>query len=311
MNNIESNELKKSIFLYGLKKELNFLLQLYDSQRLPKVLMLSGKKGIGKATMIIHFLNCIYDKKNYDFTKNLINKDSSFNKLLLNDLFPDVIYLSAENFKNVKVDDLRTLKSMILKSSLSTFNRFVIFDTIELFNKNSLNALLKIIEEPSINNYFILINNQTKPVMETIYSRAIDVKITLSNQVRLSTIEALIKDNNSKAHIDLNIMDLTPGNFLIFNKICEENKIEINHNFIQNLSLIINLYKKNKNTKYLSFLTFLVDYYFYNLTKKENKNIDKIAEDKSFVMNNLNNFILYNLNQNLLISSINQKLYNE
>ena len=58
MNNIESNELKKSIFLYGLKKELNFLLQLYDSQRLPMVLMLSGKKGIGKATMIIHFLNC-------------------------------------------------------------------------------------------------------------------------------------------------------------------------------------------------------------------------------------------------------------
>ena len=32
--------------------------------------------------------------------------------------------------------------------------RFIIFDDVELFNNNSLNALLKIIEEPSKNNFF-------------------------------------------------------------------------------------------------------------------------------------------------------------
>ena len=31
-----------------------------------------------------------------------------------------------------------------------------------------LNALLKIIEEPSKNNYFILINNKSKPLIETL-----------------------------------------------------------------------------------------------------------------------------------------------
>ena len=36
-------------------------------------------------------------------------------------------------------------------------DRFIVLDDIELFNVNSLNALLKIIEEPSKKNYFILL----------------------------------------------------------------------------------------------------------------------------------------------------------
>ena len=31
--------------------------------------MLSGKKGIGKSTLVYHFMNYIFDKKNYDFKK--------------------------------------------------------------------------------------------------------------------------------------------------------------------------------------------------------------------------------------------------
>ena len=35
-------------------------------------------------------------------------------------------------------------------------DRFIVLDDIELFNQNSLNALLKIIEEPSNSNFFLL-----------------------------------------------------------------------------------------------------------------------------------------------------------
>ena len=51
--------------------------------------------------------------------------------------------------------------------------RFVILDDVEVFNKNSLNALLKLIEEPGESNYFILINNSTKDLIETIKSRCL------------------------------------------------------------------------------------------------------------------------------------------
>ena len=42
-------------------------------------------------------------------------------------------------------------------------DRFIIFDDVELFNHNSLNALLKLIEEPTKKNYFLLINNKSRP----------------------------------------------------------------------------------------------------------------------------------------------------
>ena len=44
--------------------------------------------------------------------------------------------------------------------------------------------------------------------------------------------------------------------------------------------------------------------------KKKIHNIEKIIENKSFVVNNINKFITYNLNQNSVINAINNKLLN-
>ena len=78
-----------------------------------------------------------------------------------------------------------------MQSSIIDKDRFVILDDIELFNINSLNALLKIIEEPGNNNYFVLINNKTKPLLDTIKSRTLDVKIILSEDDRITIIKKL------------------------------------------------------------------------------------------------------------------------
>ena len=60
--------------------------------------------------------------------------------------------------------------------------RFVILDDVEMFNLNSMNALLKIIEDPGPDNYFILINNKSKPLLETIKSRCIEFHINLNSE---------------------------------------------------------------------------------------------------------------------------------
>ena len=57
-------------------------------------------------------------------------------------------------------------------------------------------------------------------------------------------------------------------------------------------------------------ILFLTDYHFYNLKEKRNYNIEKIIENKSFVISSINKFITYNLNQNSLINAINNKLSN-
>ena len=310
MNINEYNDPKNSLVLFGLGSKLDFLIKLYNSKKLPKVLMISGKKGVGKFTLINHFLNYIYDKDNYDLKNRSINNQTQFYKQYLNNIFSNIIYLSGDNFKNVKIEDIRDLKSTILKTTISKKERFIILDDIELFNINSLNALLKIIEEPSSNNYFVLINNRTKPLIETIYSRSLEIKILLTNETRIKVIESLIKRNNLEAFIDFNSSNLTPGNFLSFNKVFEENKINVDEDFLKNLEILLNLYKKTKNTNLINVILFLTDCHFYNLQEKKNDNIERVIENKSFVINNINKFIVYNLNQNSLINAINNKLSN-
>jgi len=310
MNINEYNDPKNSLVLFGLGSKLDFLIKLYNSKKLPKVLMISGKKGVGKFTLINHFLSYIYDQDNYDLENRSINNQTQFYKQYLNNIFSNIVYLSGNNFKNVKIEDIRDLKSSILKTTISKGERFIILDDIELFNINSLNALLKIIEEPPSNNYFVLINSKTKPLIETIYSRSLEIKVLLTNETRIKIIESLIKRNNLDIFIDFNYSNLTPGNFLSFNKIFEENKINFNEDFLKNLETLLNLYKKNKNINLINVILFLTDCYFYNLQEKKTDNIEKVIENKSFVIDNINKFIVYNLNQNSLINAINNKLSN-
>ena len=310
MNISEYNDPKNSLVLFGLENKLDFLIKLYNLKKIPRILMISGKKGVGKFTLINHFLNYIYDKDNYDLKNRSINNQTQFYKQYLNNISSDIIHLSGDNFKNVKIDDIRDLKSKILKTTISKKERFIILDDIELFNTNSLNALLKIIEEPTSNNYFVLINSKTKHLIETIYSRSLEVKILLSNEERIKVIESLIAKNNLEVFIDFNSLNLTPGNFLSFNKICQENKIDFNEDFLKNLKILFNLYRKNKDKNLINFILFLTDYNFHNLKEKKIDNIEKIIENKSFIINNINKFFKYNLNQNSLINAINDKLSN-
>ncbi len=306
-----NNDPKKTINLFGLQKKFNFLAEVFDKKKMPQILMLSGEKGIGKFTLINHLLNYVYDKSNYDFKKNVINLNSEFNKQYLNGIFSNIVYLTGSHFKNVKIDDVRNLKSIISKSSILNKERFIIFDEVELFNANSLNALLKIIEEPSSNNFFVLINSKSKPLLQTISSRTLEIRIILNNEERIEIIESIIKDLNLEILIDYKITNLSPGNFLVFNEICKVNKIDISANFLSNFEKLIILYKKTKNYDLINLIMFLTNYYFHNLSNSNKENIDKIYENKVYVIDNINDFITYNLNQNSLINAINNKLSDE
>ena len=302
---------KNSLSLYGYKNDFNFLKNLYIEERLPKILMFSGKKGTGKSTLINHFMFFIYDKKNYDENNLKLLKKSAFYIQFVNDIFPNIIYLSGSNFKNIKVDDIRDLKKKIFQSTISNEPRFIILDDVELFNVNSLNGLLKIIEEPSQKNYFLLINNQTKPLLDTIKSRSLEIKIFLNEYNRKKIIDSLIKNLDIELNFNLQNLNLTPGNFLKFNYLFKEYNISLEGDFIKNLTLLLNIYKKNKDIMFIDMILFLADYYFNILKSDSNISKEKLIEYKKFVFKNINNFFSYNLNQNALINAINNKIYNE
>ena len=194
---------------------------------------------------------------------------------------------------------------------MSKINRFIVLDDVELFNANSLNALLKIIEEPTSSNFFILINNNSRPLIETVKSRCLEFKISLNNHDRIKIIEALIVKNNLNPIIDYKTLNITPGNFCVFNNICETNDININNDFLLNLEVILNLYKKDKNMNLINLILYLAEIYFHKLSLDKSINLEKICESKDFVIGNLNKFILFNLNPNSLINLITNKINNE
>ncbi len=304
------NDIKITSTLYGLEDKFDFLFKLHINKKFPKVLMLSGKKGVGKLTLVSHFLNSIFDKKNYNLKKKTILLNSPFNKQFFSNSFSNIIYLNGSNFKNIKIDDIRALKSLISKSTLLDKERFIILDDIELFNNNSLNALLKIIEEPSGYNYFIMINNKSKDLLKTILSRCIELKVLLTNQQRISIISSLITHHNIEEVIDFKTSEISPGQFFLLNNLCQQSQINLNENLVKNIENLLNFYKKSKNYQFINLILFITENYYLKQVRNKNKDLFALYEEKKFIIDNIQRYIKYNINQSLIISAINNKLSN-
>ncbi len=285
--------------LYGLEEYLSNFIQLFDNSKLPKILMLTGKKGQGKFTLINHLMSYIYDKKNYDLKNKKILFENKFYHIKENSN-ENIIYFDCIKNK-VKIDEIRSLRLMLQKSSINNLDRFVIFDDVEYLNENCVNALLKTIEEPSISNYFILINNQQKNILETLKSRSIEFTVFLNNSTKIDIIKKLLLDYKIEEKIDIKNSSLTPGNYLKYNKFLLDEKISINDELILNLEKLLKLNKLKKEIDYLNFAIYLVDQYFFIKSRSGTK-IDNINSKRINIIRKIHDSNKLNLNHtNLLV----------
>ena len=301
---------KKTSKLIGYTDKFELFKKLISNGNFPSVVMITGDKGIGKFSFINHFMHFYFDHSNYDDHEKSFSLKSSFHEQFQNNIYPNIIYLRGDNFKNLKIEDVRKLKNDLLKKPINNYKRFIILDDVEIFNLNSLNALLKLIEEPGTSNHFILINNKTKPLIDTIKSRCLDIKFILEDSNRNKIIDFLIDFFNQNIYLEKDLIKISPGNFLKFNFLFIDKKINIEDDFLSNLDFILNLYKKEKNVIYKDLLLFFIDYYMQK--NRSNKIFNKkITQNRSFLVKNINDFFLYSLSQNTLITSLENRLLDE
>jgi len=298
--------------LISLNPFFNEMIELYNLNRFPKVLLLCGKKGIGKFTLVVHFLNYIFSKNEktpYNVKERIINVDSIFYNQLLNQTNQDVLLIKAEENKNIKIEDIRNLKSILSRSTLSNNPRFIIIDEVEFINDNSVNALLKSLEEPTSNNFFILINNQQADLIKTISSRCLKSNIFLKAEETNTIINYLLETNDIESFIDYD-NNLTPGLFIQFNEICSKLNLKKNETIKNKISTLLNAYKKNKDKILINLTLFLIEQYFLKSIQTNQNKTDFLLDIKSNINKNINDFIHYNLNINSVLNSIEVKLNN-
>ena len=300
----------KSTKLIGLDNEFDFLNDLFNAKKFPRSLLLNGNKGIGKSTLILHFINNLFANNYYDLKNKEIKTESTIFKKINSHIFQNLIFLSSENIKKVGIEDIRDLRKTIQKSSLNNMPRFIVLDDIELINVNSINALLKTLEEPSGNNHFILINNNQNDLIKTVSSRCMQINIFLKKNERIKIIDYLIRKNNLDSKTESINNNISPGLFLKYNIICTENNINLNNDYFLNILKLFNLYKKNKDMIVINLLISLTDEYFYKLSKIKKQNIEIINNARLKTIGIIMNFVKYNLNTNSTFNDIQTKFTN-
>ena len=301
-----SNQLK----LFGYNNLFNELYNLYDEDRLPNKLLLSGQKGIGKSTFSYHLINSILSKNekfSYDLENLTINNQNTTFKLIQNRSHPnfDLIDVLPDK-KNIDINQIRELLSKFQKSSFNSKSRFILIDNIESLNINSVNALLKFLEEPSLNTYFILIHNH-KDIPSTLRSRCLEYKVFFSNR-NIIDISNKLLDGNIFDLINSDLLNyyLTPGKIYYLYQFCLENEIDIkNINLNKFLSLLIDkgFYKKNTIIKIL-----IYDFMEFFLSKNFRNNYSYIAIN---FLKKVDNMKKFNLDEETLFFDFKEKILHE
>ena len=294
--------------LYGLEDNLIELIKLYKKNKLPNKILFSGQKGIGKSTLAYHLINFILSKNedsSYDLENFVINENNKSFKLIKNSTSQNFFLVDInDEKKNIDISQIRTLIDILNKSSFNLKPRFVLIDNIEFLNTNSINALLKIIEEPNDNIFFILINNNKK-ILSTLTSRCLNFRLSLSNDKTYKILKNILNtDINNLINKDLLNYYFTPGK--IYNLIKFSNDYNINLKDLdlkKFLFLLIDqsLYKKNlfvKNILYEFIEIFLI------------KNVSNYSNIFDYFIHKIKNVKQFSLDDESLFIEFKYKLLN-
>ena len=299
-----------SIKLFGLKEYFNNFVKLYQNKKLPKVILLTGEKGIGKFTLSFHLVNSIFSTNNkhpYNYKDYLINIDNDSYKKILLSIDQNFNYIGSSKPNTSNIENIRDIKKRFNKSPLNNLPRFTILDDVELMNPNAANALLKLIEEPSIYDYFILINNKRNKMIETLKSRSLEVKVFLDNKNKQIILNSLI--NNFKINNDLleeYVQFTTPGMFIRFSEILNNLKRKDETHY-ETIGKLLESFKKNKDSVNLDFIIFLLDINFTELIKNNSNNLLQVLEVKNKLTNLFDQCRRFNLNTDSVFSQF--KIY--
>jgi DNA polymerase III subunit delta' len=166
--------------LLGHQECLNSLWQQFQSQKLHPALLVTGPRGIGKATMA------------YNLARQIFGVDQGFHQRLIdNNSHPNLLTIElglnedGKPQKEITVHEVRKVIDFCRQSPALPGWRVIIIDAVDEMNRNGANALLKVLEEPPAQTQFILVCHAFGRLLPTIRSRCL--KVTLKPLENMAT----------------------------------------------------------------------------------------------------------------------------
>ena len=109
--------------LYGYEDYFISFKSLYEKNKLPNAILLSGQKGIGKSTFIYHFINYLLsqsEKDKYSLENFTINKNNSSFKLIQNHVHPNFFLLINGGLKSIVNKRKKNISAIVNPKDLNT-----------------------------------------------------------------------------------------------------------------------------------------------------------------------------------------------
>lgn len=155
--------------LIGHTMQRDRLARLLKDGRLPHSLLFSGPGGIGKATTANFLANRMFCSADLSTTADLTSCGQCTQcKLIRANNFPD---LHCRDANDLTVEDLRQLLQVLSLKAFSSSHKVVILDNSDEMSLQCANILLKSLEEPRADTYFILISANANKLPITVRSR--------------------------------------------------------------------------------------------------------------------------------------------
>ena len=290
------------------------LINLYNRNILPNKILLSGEKGIGKFLFASHFVNFILsqDEDNkYNLNEFVINKNSKSFILFNNNIHPNILLIKKKSDKkNIDILQIREMIQFQNNSSFNNKSKFIIIDNVSDLNINSTNALLKSIEQPNNNVFYLLTHNNGELIQDTLRSRCIKFKMLLSktskkliinnyfNEDIYDSLSQGITNYYSNPSFIISLIEYLSNNSLDYKDVEIEDIIKL---IIKNKD-----YTKNKFIN--ENINLLVELFFFN---KVNYNNEKAYKIKKYFYIKLNQIIKYNLDIESFFLEFQQRLLSE
>lgn len=193
--------------LLGQESAEKTLLKAHQSGRLPHAWLLTGQKGVGKATLAYRFARYLLAGGGGATAASLFGEPVAADSLYIDPAHPvfrrvavgshgDLRVLERQEDKrgrmrsSIVVDDVRSATDFLHRTSSEGGWRIVVVDAAEDLNNQATNALLKALEEPSDQTLLMLISHAPGRLLPTVHSRCCHLALGSLSEPDLSGLIA-------------------------------------------------------------------------------------------------------------------------